>query len=291
MPVINRSMSRAFIQAVKLPKPPRRARARDITDTPPVELNKTDAQSLVVGSSLIVAAEKVPVETREDLIDCTLFAQLAATAEVGTARKISEWYDAYFRTLTAIGWAQSDTQFEEYEFKSRNAEAHQAILKVLTVLLGPAAAALVVVKTAIEALQSMNEDSPWITLFDRHSKTGRSARFQVATAEVDPSGLLQTALVGFELTATTSLTQVLFFKSASSSTSLKYAAGKATIFEAALRDQRAAIAARLMAYRTAYVAQIPLPPPPGAAARSLSRSGRSAKSSATPAKIVRFLLE
>jgi hypothetical protein len=290
MPILTRSMSRTFVQTVKLPKPPPRVRARDITDTPPIKLTETDGQSLVVGSSLIVAAEKVPVEAREDLINCTLFAQLAANAEVGTARKISDWYDVYFRTLTAIGWAQSDTQFEEYEFKSRNAEAHKAILKVLTALLGPEAAALAVVKTAIEALQSMNEDAPWITLFDRQSKTGRSARFQVATAEVDSSRLLQTALVGFELKATTSLTQVLFFKSAASSTELKYSAGKATIFEAALRDQRAAIAARLAAYRTAYVAQVPLPPP-HAAVRSLTRSIRSAKPSPTPAKIVRFLLE
>jgi len=67
---------------------------------------------------------------------------------------------------------------------------------------------LVIVKTAIEALQSMNDNSPWITLFDHTSKTGKSARFQVATAEVGTDGLLQTALVGFDLKATSVLTQV-----------------------------------------------------------------------------------
>ena len=81
----------------------------------------------------------------------------------------------------------------------------------------------------------MNEDSPWITLFDRQSKSGKSARFQVATAQIDPGGLLQVALVGFELVVKASLTQVLFVKYASNSTRLKYAAGKATIYEAALR--------------------------------------------------------
>src|SRR5262245_59683483 len=120
MPLLSSSTSRAFVEAVKLPEAPARVRGTEVTDTPPIDLKETDAQSLVVGSSLIVAAEKVPVETLEDLINCTLFAQLAATAAVGTAQKISDWYDAYFRTLTAIGWAQSDTQFEEYEFKSKN---------------------------------------------------------------------------------------------------------------------------------------------------------------------------
>jgi hypothetical protein len=87
------------------------------------------------------------------------------------------------------------------------------------------------------------------------------------------------------------MTQVLFFRFSSSSTTLKYAAGKATIFEAALRDQRSVIAARLAEYRSAYVAQVALPPAPRAAARSLKRSGRSGRLKASPAKIVRFLMD
>lgn len=294
MPVITSALGRAFVKGVRLAPP---ERLRTLEDNPPLELKATEAQSLVVGSGLIVAAEHVSVQTRQDLINCTLFAQLAATAEVGDAKKIPEWYTAYFRTLTALGWAQSDTQFEEYEFSSKNAEAHKAIMKVLEVLLGPGAAALVIVKTAIDALQSMNENSSWITLFDRQSKTGKSARFQVATAEVDASGLIQIALVGFELKAASTFSQVLFFKFSSSSTKLKYAAGKSTIYEAALEEQRAAIAERLKAYRTAYVGQVALPPPPGGGTRSLGRVAKKRVAKKTrgaraidPRKAARLLL-
>jgi hypothetical protein len=260
-----------------------------VDDRPPIELKSTDAQSLVVGSGLIAAAENVPVQTREDLVNCTLFAQLAATA--AAPQGVRDWYDAYFKTLTALGWAQSDTQFDDYGFDSKNAEAHKAVIKVLTVLLGPQAAALVIVKTALEALQTMNENSPWITLFDSQSKTGKSARFQIATAQIDPGGLLQAALVGFELEATSTLTQVLFFKFASSSTRLKYAAGKATIYDAALREQRDAIAQRLKEYRSAYVAQIKLPPPPGSARRSMRRAAAAPAAPVRPKDISRLLLE
>jgi hypothetical protein len=295
MTVIAPDLSRAFIEGVKLPDaPPRRAATRSLSDTPPLELKSTEAQSLVVGSGLIAAAENVPQQTREDLVNCTLFAQLAATAAITEPRRISEWYDAYFKTLTAIGWAQSDTQFEDYDFKSKTAEAHKAIIKVLTVLLGPQAAALAVVQTVLEALQSMNEDSPWITLFDRQSKTGKSARFQVATAQIDRGGLLQVALVGFELAVKATLTQVLFVKYSSNSTQLKYAAGKATIYEAALKDQRESLAARLAAYRSAYVAQIPLPAPPAAGVRSVSRGAGAAGGgnvNISPAEASRLLLQ
>jgi hypothetical protein len=275
MAVITPATSRAFVKSAKLPAAPPRRRA--LADEPPLQLKATDAQSLVVGSGLVVAAEKVPVQVREDLINCSLFAQLAATGTVGGSGEVSRWYDAYFGALTTLGWAQSETQFEDYEFSSKNAEAHQAVLKVLTVLLGPQAAALVVLKAAVEALGSMQENSPWITLFERNSKAGRSARFQVATAQLGAEGLLQTALVGFELKTKSTLTQVLFFKFSSSSTSLKYAAGKATIYEAALKDQREAIAARLAAYRSAYVGQITLPPPPGTVSRSAPRRRGAAR--------------
>jgi len=292
MPVITPAISTQFVQSVKLPKAPARPRrARTLGDTPPVELKATDAQTLVVGSGLIIAAENVPAQTREDLVNCTLFAQLAASGTVGDSAKVPEWYDVYFRTLTALGWAQSDTHFEEYAFDSKNAEAHQAISKVLAVLLGPQAAALVVVKTAIEALQSMNENSPWIALFDRQSRTGRSARFQVATAQIDGGGLLQTALVGFDLKATSTLTQVLFFKFSSSATSLKYAAGRATIYEAALAGQRDAIAQRLAAYRAAYVGQVAFPPPPARGARSLRASRVPRARSTKRTSVARLLLE
>jgi hypothetical protein len=275
MPIITRSATRAFVKGVKLAAAPRRTRA--LEDTPPVALKAKEAQTLVVGSGLIVAAENVPVQTREDLINCTLFAQLAASGAVGDPSKVSEWYEVYFRTLTALGWAQSSSEFEEYAFSSMNAEAHKAILKVLAVLLGPQAAALAVVQTALEALQSMNENSPWITLFDRQSKTGKSAHFQVATAQLEKSGLLQIALVAFDLRATSTLTQVLFFKFSSSSTRLKYAAGKASIYDAVLKDQRAAIAARLSAYRAAYVGQVAFPPPPPSPTRALAARRANAR--------------
>ena len=113
----------------------------------------------------------------------------------------------------------------------------------------------------------------------------------MATAQIDPHGLLQTALVGFDLKAKSTLTQVLFFKFKSSSTSLKYAAGKATIYEAALAGQRDAIAQRLAAYRAAYVGEVTFPPPPGGGARSLRAAGARRRRAVTPASIGRLLLE
>jgi hypothetical protein len=267
MSIVTASDARRFIETARFAGTPRAraAAARVLAEAPSVELETARPQSLVVGSGLVVAAERVPKQTREDLVNCTLFAQLAASGEVSDSSELDAWYEAYFRALTTLGWAQSDRHFEEHEYRGKNAEAHKAILPVLAALLGPQAAALVLVKTTLEALQSMEANRPWITLFDHQSRSGRSARFQVVTAQADARGLLTVALGAFKLKARSQITQVLFFKYASSSTSLRYAAGEATIYEAALAEQRAAIAARLTDYRSAYVGQVRFPPPPGTA--------------------------
>jgi hypothetical protein len=258
MAVITSELTRQVIEGTRLPALSRRARG-PLEDRPPLELKDSEAQALVAGSGLIVAAENVPAQTRGDLINCTLFAQLAATAEVPDGKKIMQWYEAYFSRLRILGWAQSDYQFQDYRFQGKSAEAHKAIEKVLVALLGPEAAALVVIQAALQALQSMNENSPWLTLFDQQSKVQQSARFQVATAQVGPAGVLQTALVAFNLKAKSKFLQVLFFKFSSSSTSLKYASGIATIQESALAETRAQITEKLAEYRRQLVANVDFP--------------------------------
>ena len=116
-------------------------------------------------------------------MNCTLFAQLAASGSVANPSNVGAWYAKYFEALTALGWAQSDSRFEEFESSSATFEAHEAVLKVLVALLGAERGAVALVKQTIEALRDMNENSPWITLFDHQSTAVKSARFQVATAQ------------------------------------------------------------------------------------------------------------
>ena len=56
-------------------------------------------------SIITSAAALVPVQTREDLIDRTLFAQWVAGAAVGAMTLSNAWCAARFRALTTLGWA------------------------------------------------------------------------------------------------------------------------------------------------------------------------------------------
>ncbi len=283
--IVTPDTSARFVSKTKLPKaPPQPRRTRSgagPADQPPLQLRATEAQALVVGSGLVVAADQVPVQVREDIINCVLFAQLVATAEVGDPSQAQAWYAAYFRALTMLGWAQSDQRFEEYDFSGQGFEAHKAVIPVLTALLGPQATALSVVSAMMQGLQEMEDNAPWLTLFEQQVRTEHSAAFQIATAEVGADGLLQVALVAFELKARAKLSQLLFFKYTSSTTKLRFSAGKATIFEAALAQQRDDLAARMVPYRAAYVGSVKLPAlpalpkPPVARSRAAPRGASS----------------
>jgi hypothetical protein len=272
MSIVKPSASRAFVRNAKLPALPRTRATRAEPAAPPPDFKDKDAQALVVGSSLVVAADKVPAQVRADLVNCTLFAQLAASGST-SPEDVSAWYTEYFRALTALGWAQHENTFKTYKASGSGLETHKSITKILGLLLGPQVAAVTLITETLDALQSMNENSPWISLFDHQSVTNKSAHFQVATAQYSGTDMLEIALVGFDMKSKQQLTQVLFFKFNSSKITMKYAGGRATIFEAALAESRDDVAARLTEYRKAFVKEVKFPPLAAPAAAPPTRSG------------------
>lgn len=113
--------------------------------------------------------------------------------------------------LKQLGWLQTAMEFKETTAQSDNADVHEALVPVLTALLGPAAAAASLVVTVLEGLQQMKADSPWITLFDRSSLHASGAKFQLGFVDAS-EGMVTVRLVALALNAERRLTQVLFFK-------------------------------------------------------------------------------
>ena len=68
-----------------------------------------------------------------------------------------------------------------------------------------------VIQSTLDAMKSMS-DGPWMTVFKRESQTAKAVRFQITLVEPTQDGGLMVALMAFELEATATLTQVLFFK-------------------------------------------------------------------------------
>lgn len=255
---ISVASARTFVEGVKLP---RVKRTRDAAAAPAPMIGQifdtAKNQAAVVGSEVVSFVQGVTAERRDAIVNSSLLAQLVAKQKVSDPERIYDWYDAYFDVLTNIGWVVQDKSFAAYHESSQNFEAHKAILAVATTLLGAAPTALALVSSALKALESMNESSPWITIFSRESQNARTARFQISLAEQDANGQFFVSLMAFGLEAKSSITQVLFFKSKANDATLRHYAGRVTINTSVLDGISGAIKEKLSGHAGNYVRALP----------------------------------
>lgn len=246
-----------YVDSADLPEPRPGRRGSPESKTVLDVLETTRHQAAVVGSEVVAFAEGVPGAFRQDLVNSTLLAQLVATKKVPDRSRIFDWYDAYFDALAHIGWTVQDRNFAVYVESGQNFEAHKAIIGVLAMVLGPGATAVAMITGTLEALQSMDADSPWITLFSKESVAADTAGFQVTAVEKGSNGEPFVTLAAFGLNAKTILTQVLFFKARASDVTLRHCSSKITIDAAVADAVRQPLRDKLAAHAVDFVKALP----------------------------------
>jgi hypothetical protein len=257
---IDLATARQFIDRVELPFPRREgAAARDAGAPPAVTAAAFDTaknQAAVVGGDVFAFVKGVTAERREAIVNSSLLAQLVASRKFDRS-KIYDWYNVYFDALTNVGWAVQEHGFAEYTERADNFDAHKAILSVAATLLGPVPGALALITSTLTALQSMDENKPWITIFNRESQKAETARFQIGLAQQDEAGDFSVTVMAFGLEAKDTVTQVLFFRARSSEATLRHYLGRVTINTAVLDGIRDGMKAKLINHAQEYISALP----------------------------------
>ena len=212
-------------------------------EAPPLSEGKPQAS--IVDSNIITFPESVPLNVRNAVANWTLMAQLAASKAVKNRDAVREWMGVYIDVLLKSGWEVREDDRSETKEAIYGSTMHEKILALVAVALGPVPTALAIVTAALQSLQSMNKNSPWITLFDRRGKSAESVGFQIANCETNNSGA---ALRGTEfiVEAHQTLTQVLFFKFTSHEASLYRRARTLTLSAKALEELSSKVEERVL---------------------------------------------
>lgn len=216
-------------------------------------------EAVVVGAQLAEFSPRVPAAQRTALADCLLLAQLAANKATASKPDVMAWYRSYVEVLQSLGWTTQEMNFEERQVGNLDADVHQEIVPVITAMLGPVGAAASVVVSVLRGLQKLNEDSPWITVFDRASQHASGAKFQFGFVDLgpDPSSV-SIKLLALAIDASRTITQVLFFKFSKQDAKLRTADGRLGIEGARLDSIKDALSARVRPFLAENVTKIPI---------------------------------
>jgi hypothetical protein len=238
--MISHASDIAYVQNLDLPDA-----GPQLEAAPPVEFGK-EPEVVTVGAQLAEFSVAVPPEQRAVVADCLLLAQLAANKATAMNDDLHAWYDQYLLVLQKLGWLQTSMEFKATEVDDLDAGVHKAILPVLTAMLGPVAAATSMVVTVLKGLQEMDNDNPWITLFDRASSHASGAKFQLGFVDADMAGgTVKVQLVALAIDARRRITQVLFFKFSSDRAKLAVAKGDLSVGADRLQAIRQVVADRV----------------------------------------------
>ena len=253
--------ARTLIQTAELPA--LQSLGADADGGVEVAFDSARAQALVVGSDVVSFTIGVEADFRQAIADSALFAKLVAGNKVGEDADPMRFFDAYFATLTGLGWLVQKRDTAEFSYKGTGFDVHEAVIGVITAFLMPIGGAASAVLTVLKGLHEMNSEQPFITLFNKRSRHGKIGKFQFTYVHQDPDHGLAAEVMAFALDAKENITQVLFFKLTKGETTLRRSLGTLSIDTQALHDIRPNLAAKVKAYRTALIAEADLGPVPG----------------------------
>ncbi len=209
-----------YIQNLELPPPVSRGAA---DQAPPPPAFKSAAQAVTVGSQMAEFSSKVPQSIRPAISNGLLLGQLAADKATAGNPDPMAWFSTFNGVMKRIGWQSTLSELNEQTVSDQNAALHKAIIPIVTAIFGPGAAASSIIIAVLKGLESMDQDAPWITVFEQKSNKVNAANFGLSYVDGGAGGGATLKTAYFSLQGSQVVTQVLFFKFASSDAKMKSA--------------------------------------------------------------------
>jgi hypothetical protein len=139
---------------------------------------------VVAGNTLIDYSATSSDTIRSAVSLAMIFAGRVAAKQLPVDASDDERLAAYSTSLAKLGFSVSGTAVQRARFSRKGLFVHKAIVPFLTIALGGAGVGPVIL-AALNNLQDMDKDRPWITLFDRQSRRNESRELHFAAVSSD----------------------------------------------------------------------------------------------------------
>ncbi|MBZ9714503.1 hypothetical protein [Deinococcus multiflagellatus] len=166
-----------YLTTLELADVPAALVRRDLTLTDDTEQGLVDAGSLV---SFVAGLSK---QTKADVLNSTLLAQLAANKAYDRENDTDNWYKKYREVLENIGWVISEFKFTKYQASGTTLQIKKVVLELLAAIMSENP--LAVTKATLDAVESLGDGDDRVALFSSNSSNSSSGNFQVAAVVED----------------------------------------------------------------------------------------------------------
>jgi hypothetical protein len=173
-----------FVETAELPRPRRRiALTEAAAETPPLNLDQLPP-GMVSGNTLFDFSAAASVNVKAGVSLAMLFAGQTADAAMKEGDDEDDRFAAYKTNLGKLGFTIAQSAVTASKFKKQGLFVHKAIIPFLTIALGGAGVGPVIL-AALNNLQEIDKDKPWITLFDRESRKFETRELHFAAVSTD----------------------------------------------------------------------------------------------------------
>lgn len=236
-------MSTAFVNKLDIPSAEEIQLARKMPMSPAQLAQDVKKPSAFVdGGSVVAFTAGVSGQNREDVLNSTLLAQLAADKQFNRETKVMDWYAFYSTVLGKVGWVTQGYNWQKYTSQQMSFTMDKAVLEI-------AEAALtgqeeLVVAAALDALSKLPQEDGRLKLFNHSASSDKEGNFQI-TACTETDGAVAMKTMAFYYNAAQQSTDVLFFNFSSESTTLNQSTVAQTLNAGVYAQVRAAVLTKL----------------------------------------------
>ncbi len=236
-----------FIENLPIPEPA----AKEAATASPVDITNLP-DGVICGSTMIGFDAGLSSDLRTSVALCLTAAQKVAKADSVVASP-DLWVDRHDMVLRGLNWISTTGGELRTERNLTNVSVHKAIIPFLTAAFGPASTAASLIVTAIEQLRKMDEEKPWITLFESESRRFDVSEFRFATAGAE-NGTVVLRFAAARFVARQERMQILFFKKNDIEIDFKLASRTMTANPELLKSMNAALQEKLQNQTDDFIA-------------------------------------
>lgn len=244
----------AYVQDLKLNYPAHPFASANYLRDAKESGDEAKAESFLANKSIIAFTSTVSGQTRQDVLNSSLIAQLAANRQHPADEDLIPWFNTYKETLSNIGWSAAGREFAEFESDQSLFEMDKVVIQILATAFGGAGFVPLIIQT-LDAIKNLGDANNKILAFERNTHSSTKGAFVIAVVD-QTADAVSMKLGAFVISSSNTIQQILFFKSQSSSTTLHYSSLDCTFQEEVYRVVRQPILAKLGEEALKHVAAI-----------------------------------